>query len=44
MDKFIEQQNEEFKSKAIRLDVNSLKIAKDYMTQEEQVTVKLPLL
>lgn len=37
MEKFIEQQNEEFKSKAIRLDVNNFKVAKDYLTQEEQV-------
>ncbi len=36
MDKFIEKQNEEFKSKAIKLDMNDFKLAKDYLTLEEQ--------
>lgn len=37
VDKFIQQQNEELKSRAIKLDLSDFKIANDYMTKEEQV-------
>jgi U4/U6.U5 tri-snRNP-associated protein 1 len=42
MDKFIEQQNEEYKSRAIKLNPNDFKIASDYRTKEEEALFKKP--